>query len=386
MAQQPPEAQKDRRPLRLATKEFVPRPSKPMCNSSSHFLDAADGLLRDHDPHYHFRNDFPRLDDYSDWRRVQAKFPTLAASNSPAFDLCDFEDFAFVLLLIPNLEDAHKALKYGVFSDAPDANARLDDLHRRADRKVIAFVALASERVLVGAARLNSGFIADDQFSLWTGLPKTNGFFKLQWIFLKHLDLKFSHQQHLGRPLRELPTGTELGAATGLVLLGLLDHLRFKPEKSILSLFPALDQREDVLYEPKQTRDFEIKLQKRTKPRPKTLPDLAASPKTPEDGLACDLRSFEDDRTTDSRTSLRKLNGSDTQSTSGSDIKRPIGDAKGDQKGYGTGKRGAKRNRRPRGKATDRSVTYIPRRASVEGPEASPADSPPAPDGFSTIE
>jgi hypothetical protein len=152
--------------------------------------------------------------------------------------------------------------------------------------------------------------------------------------------------------------------------LGLLDHARFKPKKSILSVFPGLDRKEDTLYDPKPTNDFEIKLQKRTKLRLKPAQD----PYPLRDG-----RRYQDSQTPSAdddwspQASSSNVGGSETVSTSGSDLKLTELTSKYHNKGFSafkkvssTLKRPPKHFRRSRSKRSDRGVSYVQRLTSLD--------------------
>lgn len=277
MADKPTDFQKDRKPLCFTNKEFKPKPPKTMCHSSSHFANLGGLVYARADPNYRFSNEFPRLQSYCDFKKVQATFPSLAEVNSPTFDFTNYESYAFVMLFFKQVEDAHKSLKYGLFSDDSAGNEQLSKLYKESEGKIIAFMGVESENILLGAARLTSDWVPDTEFSLWRDGQKRNGFFKIKWVFVKHLDLSFNHQRQDGQLLKDLPNGAKLSVENGLLLMGLLDHFRFKAEKSIFSLFPALDQKEDHMYDSKAPVNFEIKLQKKTRPKAVTSGDIFSS-------------------------------------------------------------------------------------------------------------
>ena len=265
MHQSPNTMPKDRKKLRIDTKEFIPKPSKPMSNSSSHFSKNYSTYLNRYNPTYKYQNEFPRLTSYDNCFKIQAKFPSLGNINSNKFDFSEYEDYKFLIYSIPNIDDAHKSIKYGIFAGDMDTQINLSRILNESNSKVIVFLKLESDTVILGAAKLQSDFIKDANFKLWWNLPNRNGFFKLKWIFVKHLDLNFNHQLENRKLLKDLPDGIILNTKNGMLLLGILDHLRFKPLESIFALFPVLDQREDTLYDSKPIIDYQVRLQKRNK-------------------------------------------------------------------------------------------------------------------------
>lgn len=259
------ELQKDRKKLNVLTKEFVPKLPKHGLDSKSNFYRNLIPPLTKLDSNYSFKNDFPHLKLYSDLQTIKTKFPALSRINDTHFDLSNFEDYSFCILLTSSIDDAHKSLKYGVFSGENEINESLSQLFREKHGKVLLLLGLESSSALFGVAILSSDFIFDTNFNLWLDCPRRTGFFKLKWIFVKHLDLNFNHQIENGKTLKELPSGSFLSQQNGLLLLGLFAHFRFKIDRSIFSIFPFLDQKEDGLYIAKPIVDFEIRLQKRQK-------------------------------------------------------------------------------------------------------------------------
>lgn len=322
MADKPNDFQKDRKPLCFTNKEFKPKPSKHMCDSSPHFANLGGLMYARADPTYRFSNEFPRLQSYCDFKKVQATFPSLAEVNSATFDFTNYESYTFVILFFKHIEDAHKSLKYGLFSDDSRVNEQLSKLYKESEGKVVAFMGVEAESIVLGAARFTSDWVPDTEFSLWQDGQKRDGFFKIKWVFVKHLDLSFNHQRQNDQLIKDLPNGANLSVENGLLLMGLLDHFRFKAEKSIFSLFPALDQREDQMYDSKKPVSFEIKLQKKVRPKAVTSGDIFSSQNESSNSTAKDRQRYRQKETVSKQFGDASLNcGSEASFTSASDKK-----------------------------------------------------------------
>ena len=98
----------------------------------------------------------------------------------------------FYIIKSFNIENIHKALKYGVWSTTYSGNILFNDaftIAKQTKSNVYLFFSTNSTFAFQGLAKLTSGF-QKNSFSFWKGSDKYkhfNGSFKIKWIIIKDI-------------------------------------------------------------------------------------------------------------------------------------------------------------------------------------------------------
>lgn len=211
---------------------------------------------------YQFKNDFPRLEDYSSIEKIKRTFVALRSINSTEFVS---EESDFVMIRVMSLDDLHKSLKYGLWASADmEKNhwlaKKFQSNLRNGTRTVLVYK--IDKESICGVAELSSGF-SEKRFDLWWNYVKLPGYFELSWLYVKNMELKAVHPEELRRAVEKIGDFESIPREFGWQILHLIHTMNFYYLSSLFSFFKVLDCREDTLMNSRQVTDFQIKLQKK---------------------------------------------------------------------------------------------------------------------------
>ena len=277
------EKKTERKRLNLNVKEFIPngkkKKEKPASPPKTH-LESLIDLLVKMNTDYKYNNFFPRLPKYKRLEKVRMTFLPMSQINKEEASIEHFQDATFFLLNVKTPDDIHKAMKYGICTSSTENIERLSSAYlqaRKEGRKVVIFFRVTKEKNCCGAAELTSDFLSDQRFDYWWESGNEKGIFRINWLFVKNLNLSTISIQENGKRMINLQSGSVISSENGYFMLDMYRHLSFKFDESILKFFELFDQREDYLIGSRMIMDVQIKLTKQEK---KVKPNVFPSTNT----------------------------------------------------------------------------------------------------------
>lgn len=135
--------------------------------SSGSFFDS---LLKDLSSEYTYKNAFPRLTNYENKKLVQTHFSSLTSVNSSKFSPFDFTEFDLFIADFENLDDLHKAIKYGLINFDEQTNEYLNSVFSRnqaTQKKTLIAAKIKGENKFLGLAVISKEFDPKLNYGVW---------------------------------------------------------------------------------------------------------------------------------------------------------------------------------------------------------------------------
>lgn len=273
----PEEVSAPKRRLSKAAKEFTPKmaPAKPQ--NKKPFINAKQleklyiqnlgfisAVMTEENKHV-FKNQFLRLEDYSNLESVRRCFDPLEFVNEPCLKTEELQQSRAVIIRSKTYDDIHKAMKYGVWTSNREKNVRLNELYKEClakKQRLLLFFRVVKDNLFCGVAEVISHYIEEQKFNLWWENQKWQGIFNIRWIFVKNLPLLRYNLVQNQRPVHELRDGDPLSGSNKDFLLAQFKTLRYSFKDSVFKFFQKFDEREDQLISNRTVLDFQFKLQK----------------------------------------------------------------------------------------------------------------------------
>lgn len=273
----PEEVSAPKRRLSKAAKEFTPKmaPAKPQ--NKKPFINAKQleklymqnlgfisAVMTEENKHV-FKNQFLRLEDYSNLESVRRCFDPLEFVNEPSLKTEELQQSRAVIIRSKTYDDIHKAMKYGVWTSNREKNVRLNELYKEClakKQRLLLFFRVVKDNLFCGVAEVISHYIEEQKFNLWWENQKWQGIFNIRWIFVKNLPLLRYNLVQNQQPVHELRDGDPLSGSNKDFLLAQFKTLRYSFKDSVFKFFQKFDEREDQLISNRTVLDFQFKLQK----------------------------------------------------------------------------------------------------------------------------
>jgi hypothetical protein len=214
---------------------------------------------------YVFKNQFLRLEEYSNLESVRRCFDPLEFVNESSLKLEELQQSRGVVIRSKTYDDIHKAMKYGVWTSTYDKNLNLNEIYKECvknKQRLLLFFRVVKDNLFCGVAEVVSPYIEEQKFNLWWENQRYRGIFNTRWIYVKNLSLNTLNLREQGVLLRDLRDGDSLGEMNKNKLLMYFKNLRYSYDDSVFKFFKKFDEREDQLISNRTVLDFEFKLQK----------------------------------------------------------------------------------------------------------------------------
>lgn len=267
-----------KRRLSKVAKEFTPTtkkttkkvPKKPPVNVKQlekmymHQLGVISAVLKEENK-YVFKNQFLRLEDYSNLESVRRCFDPLEFVNESSLRVEELEKSQAVVIRSKTYDDIHKAMKYGVWTSNQDNNSKLNEIYKEClknKQRLLLFFRVVKDNLFCGVAEVISHYIEEQKFNLWWENQKYKGIFNIRWVYVKNLPLTAYNLRENSTPVYELRDGDSLNDKNKNFLLSQFKVSRYSFENSVFKFFGKFDEREDQLISNRTVLDFQFKLQK----------------------------------------------------------------------------------------------------------------------------
>jgi len=193
---------------------------------------------------------------------LEAKYPDMAALQRkfsvPFTNINIVKNSTYYIIKSFNIENIHKAIKYGVWSTTYSGNNAFDKAYVDAQNRnaeVYLFFSTNSTFAFQGIARLKSKF-QNKSYNFWKGSDKYKSFhgsFNIDWIVIKDVPNSTLDKVAVNNiPFSKLRNGVEINEADALLAIKLIECFYFC-SSLVLSDFMRLD------YEEKQCVDSGFK-------------------------------------------------------------------------------------------------------------------------------
>lgn len=153
-------------------------------------------------------------------------------------------------------------MKYGFWTSTSESNQMINAIYKQAQQEgktLFLIMGTNCDTNAYGVAIVTSKLL-NDQFPMWWQNIKYNGTFKVEWVYVKTVNLAGIKVKEENCGLHELPNGSEINSLSGMKVINYFDASPI--QGNILDLFPVLDIREDRLMNMRRTTGVEIKLTK----------------------------------------------------------------------------------------------------------------------------
>lgn len=163
---------------------------------------------------YQFENDFPRLALYSEIEYIRSSFEPLMRINRYVFSEVSMENSRFFIIRSSTHDDIHKSMKYGVWTSTYHNNVKLNSAFNEISEannggRVFLIFRTVNLNVSCGIAVLTEALRPEHTFPLWWDRSKFKGTFKVQWAYVKNIDLQNIQIHANGKKIYEMIDGTE---------------------------------------------------------------------------------------------------------------------------------------------------------------------------------
>lgn len=214
---------------------------------------------------YVFKNQFLRLEEYSNLESVRRCFDPLEFVNEPNLKAEELYQSRAVVIRSKTYDDIHKAMKYGVWTSTSDKNVKLDEIYKECvanKQRLLLFFRVVKDNLFCGVAEMISPYIEEQKFNLWWENQRYRGIFNIRWIYVKNLPLMGVSLRENNMMVRDLKDGDCLGDQNKVTLLEGIRRMPYSFKNSVFKFFRKFDEREDQLISNRTVLDFEFKLQK----------------------------------------------------------------------------------------------------------------------------
>lgn len=178
---------------------------------------------------------------YPDIFRIQSIFST-------PYSIIDIKkNSTFFIIKSFNIDNIHKAIKYGVWSTTYSGNILFDKAYSNAQLKggeVYLFFSTNSTFAFQGIARLKSKFHQNKTYNFWKGSDKYkffNGSFNIDWVIIKDVpNASLDRIQINNIPFSKLRNGVEISEREALLAVHIYEKFYYC-SSLVLSDFMRLD-------------------------------------------------------------------------------------------------------------------------------------------------
>jgi hypothetical protein len=146
------------------------------------FLSAVDSL----DSQY-YAPEYYSLEDYTDEDVLRKKIPSLCEFNDiTKHDPSKYKDANFFIIRSKQMEDIHKAIKYGVWTSSSFNNKKFADAWFTQVPVIFLFTIMKTSR-FVGIAKVEDRPMFWQEFPYWGEIGRWKGVIKIKFLYVRDL-------------------------------------------------------------------------------------------------------------------------------------------------------------------------------------------------------